>query len=314
MNRKPKTRSDTEKFLIGQPSDLSRLMLPTNKDILCYVEYKWQISCSQNQNVKKASLFSSIANDVTEIWESASLPVMGMKQICNKISRLVERYVAANKDQKKKNSEKVQALKKELFILFDICGCFCFKPLIKEATDQSILDVSACSCESKIPLREWDFYLDQMSERKLVISASVDTKATTEMREAEARLTRKRLRLAHRIKAKENGLNQSDQMQNNWDCSDAEPIIKRRRKMRDDVAFEINESESRMDEYDRNCNKQKQNRYQYPHYVSAATRFGVGRRAACALANALLQDMSIPTIPLLQINFFSYNFSNRPNL
>lgn len=34
-----------------------------------------------------------------------------------------------------------------------------------------------------------------------------------------------------------------------------------------------------------------QNRNEYPSLVAAATRFGIGKRAVCALTNAMLDDL-----------------------
>ena len=52
--------------------------------------------------------------------------------------------------------------------LFDCCPCNSF---------DSGLARSKCSCVNKVPLIEWDFWVDQKSDRKMVIS-SIDKQAT----------------------------------------------------------------------------------------------------------------------------------------
>ena len=54
---------------------------------------------------------------------------------------------------------------------------FLFSPIVQRLISQKLFYIN-CSSKNKVPAREWDFYIDQMSERKMIISKSIDIQAS----------------------------------------------------------------------------------------------------------------------------------------
>lgn len=64
----------------------------------------------------------------------------------------------------------------------------------------------------------------------------------------------------------------------------------------------------------RNKSFANHNRNEYPTLISTATRFGIGKRAVCALSNALLDDLgnikNFNLIQLIDVNKYFRRYEN----
>ena len=107
----------------------------------------------------------AVANEVISIWQFAGLPTMLVSSVTKKIRRLVERYQKASKlPTNKRENDTFNTEIATFDSLFYVTPCKCY--------DVNI-DREDCRCPIKIPLYEWEFYVDQKTERNMVI-AGVD--------------------------------------------------------------------------------------------------------------------------------------------
>ena len=173
------TRSKTEDAIFGQPPELPRSQLPTGEDIIKLYLLRYHAD-EQAETIHERS--KSIASEVKEAYNRASIPTIGMNSITVHVKRIILQMHELKKYPEAKQSStafinKVNSFKK----LFDVCSCKCF--------DHGV-DREQCKCAFalKIPAREWTFWVDQKTVRKMMI-AEVDMKTT-------AKLTRKEIRKA----------------------------------------------------------------------------------------------------------------------
>jgi len=281
MPCKRATRSETNKFLIGQPCPFSETTLPTHLDVVSFVEYEWSKEDKKNRN-SKSDAYSIVGDCIIEIWNNASLPIMSKKSILKKIDRLLDEYSDALKS-KGKVSGKATKFSAKLPLLFDICGCSCFRQSLNTAIDISKIDLTNCSCKNKIPAREWDFYIDQMSERKMIISKSIDIQASKEIEEQNERIKARELRKSKTEERMEQARQNYSQYQETLAAS------------LNYSALETGPSNDGEDDDDPEKTMTIQNRHEYPNTIASAVRFKVGKRALCAVGNSMLCDLGKET-------------------
>lgn len=136
-------------------SDLNYSRLPTNSDIISALLSE----ISKFDQPDNKSIIKTLAEQVEEIWNQSTIPIVSSKRIIKRIGELYTKYKGLKKWQGDHSSEIYDSKKKEFKnendkILFDMCKCKCS---------------GKCSCpyDEKIPLKEKDFIRDQRTERKM---------------------------------------------------------------------------------------------------------------------------------------------------
>ena len=151
------TPSDTRRSVFDHPIRLSCLQLPTKEDV--YRCYMWHMDAAQQKGKPPSTreITKPMANEVVAIWNKAGIPTMDYSSVVQSLNRLIDsgkelqKYPAA-----KRTSETFQSKESAFKELFDICPCKCF--------NKGIAVRSVCRCTTKIPLIEWEFWIDQNSQ------------------------------------------------------------------------------------------------------------------------------------------------------
>ena len=267
------TRLSTEHSVFGQPTQLSQRQLPTKEAVFrCYLFHR-DISCA-DELLSRRDMLKLTANDVISLWNKASIPTIEEKSVINKLDRLVnngntlQKYPLA-----KRKSRSFQSEESSFNELFDICSCKCISC--------GQLDRQQCKCKVKIPTIEWDFFLDQNRERKMVIG-HVDSEVT-------AMLQKKALRKERGDKYKEQQLKMTLERSNAYGSGIVEDIED------SDSGDSISEcgSQHECSSSSSNSSPVGQNRNRYPNLCEMMERSGVSNRDACRIVNAYLQDMRL---------------------
>ena len=143
-----------------------------------------------------------------------------------------------------------------------------------------------CHCDLKIPLREWTFYADQIKARTMIIGPNLDLNTTKTIRQQEKRnVARIHMKALELERIRQGTQDESSKINSEFYQNE------------DSMDFS---DQSSQDEFTcinpilKNATS-TQNRKDYPNTIAAACRFGISRRALCAVANALLSDMDILT-------------------
>ena len=197
------TRRKTGHFCLGQPAPLPELSLPTEAEVYNYIGYvKQQIQLKNNNfsnsSISESDIFKRVANDVISIWSfKGNLPTIGEKQVIRKVQQVKQKGKDLLKipiERRKKllddldlieevgagtgsefgvkggsgGSAKKAKTKDSDFLhgLFDICSCKCSKR-----------DICTCPKSKKINQMEWNFLVDQRTEREMFIG-NIDKKVT----------------------------------------------------------------------------------------------------------------------------------------
>jgi hypothetical protein len=178
FSKMPLTRRSTDNSCVGQPKKLSHTQLPTKSEVLSAYLLKCNQTDLQLTKERKAVIFSQLADNLIEIWVSASLKTIEKTQIIKMFQYLTEKYQTMCNST---NYKRKKNLKEDNFVsdmnrnpLFDVCICRCFKPIFKRTINWETCTLSQCSCDFKIAESEWEFYKDQQQCRKLFISSAVD--------------------------------------------------------------------------------------------------------------------------------------------
>lgn len=261
-----KTRAAVRHTLFGDPSPLPMMKLPTCLDVFNAFRYK-QMFLHLESSIHK--LVTVLALEVLEIYDNASIPTIQFDSVVIKIKRLIsgvhdlEKYSDA-----KRTSRTFQEKYGEFSCLFDVSCCKCF--------DKGAREKSSCKCpqKQKIPKNEWEFWVDQHTERKMIIG-SVNKVESSKVLSREKRQCRKRS-----IKGDCEGrvLEMSD-----TEGTSCEVLSEEYEEFNEDT-----------DEYEEESIL-NQNRNQYPELCKAVDRCGVSNRDACLISNALLKDMKLLT-------------------
>ena len=103
-----------------------------------------------------------VGEEVLSVWNKASMPTIAYKSILESLRKVVDSGQSAQKfGASKRCTEKFKKIQDEFEKVFDICRCKCDQKGIKERQN--------CHCVVKIPLEEWDFWVDQTGARKMMI-------------------------------------------------------------------------------------------------------------------------------------------------
>ena len=165
------TRSQTDHYVLGQPSPLPNTQLPSRGDVANYVKLLLQGKGVRRKRTE-GTIFRDVAAQVVKIWSDEGIPTHDTYYVSKRVK--VECYDFL---QKANNISKFcrQSSEGEGSVyysrLFDIAKCKC-----RAQND--------CNCPGscKIPTEEWAFVCDQRAERKLTLGG-ID-RATTVARSA----------------------------------------------------------------------------------------------------------------------------------
>lgn len=167
----------------GPFSEIKENQLPLVKDVIKYVLFTQNDLKTKfnGRNPTNYEVFLIVSTKVQKIWESASIPVVSRNRIIQIIKIHYEKYLTLKRyPNSKKNSSYNNKLKDFITLssteLYDIASCKC-----------NSFDNCRCDKDSKVPVKERLFLLDQRSERKMVIG-TVDKLETVKI---EKRLARK---------------------------------------------------------------------------------------------------------------------------
>lgn len=260
------TRSKTAHSFFGQAVQLPESQLPTCADI-CRA-YSWRQRYS-DQDSGVHERIRLLAEQVQQIYSKASIPTVELYSITLHIRRLIDNVTQLEKYPMSKRSslsfqQKVNSFQK----LFDVCTCKCF--------DAGIRERNSCKCPQllKIPLMEWDFWIDQKTDRKMYVGV-VDKEST---RQLKNRLQRKRSLPA----------NNNDTSKLTVSAAESQDIFH--------DATDSAQTDDSFDEQDLSSDDggtMDQNRLQYPELCKAIDRCKVSNRDACMIVNAVLKDMNL---------------------
>ena len=272
MASKYQTRSHYES-IIGFPAPLPLRQLPTNRNVLnCYHYHRRTMP----GNSSSSSIAKWVAVNICSVWEFSGIITISNSSIIRKILRLVDKFQKVNKMPIQKRGNDLFINDLEVFdSLFDVAQCNCF---------DSGVDRKNCKCSLKIPLYEWEFYVDQKTERKLVIS-NVDHDLTCILQKrskrGEASLFRE---MNKKQKIQEIGEDIVCQNLSDDEISDSEE-----ESNGDSSIEQVTSTRSRESE------KMERNNNEYPILAEMADRFNSSNREVAALVNAALKDLRLLT-------------------
>ena len=116
-----------------------------------------------------------VAADGIAIWEKASIAIIAHHNVISKMEKLV----AQAKDMEKypptrRKASSFQTTKESFQTIFDICSCNCIRNRISYKNQ--------CICKKKVPRIEWDFWVDQSSERNMIGNVDMEIPAACELK------------------------------------------------------------------------------------------------------------------------------------
>ena len=165
------TRGKTVHFLLGHPSELPLNVLPKNCDIFNYYKYLKE----NTPKLSKNQLCELITAEVIEIWSKrGNLPTNEEKSVRNKVQDTIT---------KGQDLLKLPLNRRVNYISESLMDVTSPRRTKKKNNFEGLFDICSCSCETrnscvcplmlKVPEREWDFLVDQRSNRKMVIDSSI---------------------------------------------------------------------------------------------------------------------------------------------
>jgi len=223
-------------------------------------------------------IVTTVATEVTEIYNTASIPTIVFDSITKKVKRLIaqRKYLRKYPESKRTYVTYEEALS-SFSSLFDICPCKC--------VDAGVVERKDCKCpvECMIPVIEWNFWVDQKTTRTMVIG-KIDPVTTGKLQNLEEQ-KKKAAKFQAKTRRKMN------------DCS----VVSEKLEMScsseiddtDDRNIEVTDDES--SESDSCSTSGPQNRNQYSELCKAIGRANVSNRDACLIANAVLRSWTFVT-------------------
>ena len=193
-----KTRRRTGHFCLGQPAPLPQKYLPTEAEVYNATVHK-RHELNQHSNkfsnslLPKFEIYKKISQELISLWVGKGiLPTLSEQSVILKIQKLCDRAKAMLKVpearrlkllhdlEHSEETGEAQAKKKEktgdfFHSLFDICPCKCL-----------VRNKCKCPIDKKVSVLEWNFLLDQRSDRERFI-AEVDKEVTEIWKEKEDR-------------------------------------------------------------------------------------------------------------------------------
>ena len=129
------TRGVTEHTILGQPSALTRNQLPTSADV--YRAYDYYLKDKIYTGLHERA--TAVAQEIVSIYCKASIPVIDIKSVVNRVKKLINKVQGLTKySSSKKTSVSYQDSLKSLNTVFDICPCKC--------VDSGVREKSNCTC------------------------------------------------------------------------------------------------------------------------------------------------------------------------
>ena len=186
LNRR--VRTETAHNVFGQPCPLPESSIPTYIDVgraILYVQE--QKSKGQQKNSKQvpfSEIRNKVAEDVSLLWDKASLNHVNMKSIRDRIDGLWEKK---RKMDRHNSAEDVKILTENWSKLFDISRCKCERKdcEVVGCTVEECKEIHLeCSClkANKINKRELEFLFDQRGPRLSYIFG-IDTVVTAQLQD-----------------------------------------------------------------------------------------------------------------------------------
>ena len=123
---------------------------------------------------------SIASNDLQDIRASFSFPTISYEGICLKVERLMESASKLNKlpSERRTNKSFLECL--TTYEIFDICSCSCYGNGIARAD---------CRCDLRIPLLEWNAFVDQKlckgQMERIDVKTTAARKRTAQRKEQE---------------------------------------------------------------------------------------------------------------------------------
>lgn len=278
---KGSTRSATINTIFGHPATLPSSQLPTKDEVFkCYLWYRNKAEKERrSQNTRELAKF--VANDIIDIWHKASLPTIDYANVLQSLLRTIEQGKKIQKYPPARRDSEIFSQKEESFNdLFNICTCRCVQ--------KGIIDRSNCPCPVKVPAIEWNFWLDQNTERKMIIG-SLDTKVTEQLqkrherKQKQEKFKKKYFETCESdVKVAELQVVSMEETDSDKDADEGKPLIFE--------SAEINLDDDPDSEF---CASSRQNRLQYPQLCEMMERTGISNRDACRIVNACLKDMNM---------------------
>ena len=166
-------------------------------------------------------------------------------------------------EKSRRNSATFLELKAKFGKLFDICSYKC--------VGKKITYRNACTCKTKVPAANWQFWLDQKTERKMFIGP-VDVKSTKKIK---TRLTRQESRDISRKKQKQTFVEElSEDSQSSSLEEESEVSIDSQQSADFEFSF-----------------VKYQNTFQNKEPSQIMERTGVSNRDACKIVNVCMKNM-----------------------
>ena len=184
MGPKKWKRSDTVSEIFPK-RDLPRNVLPTRREVRCYINKVYDDFC-QEQKLQKlhtgfVTVYSVVADEVMQLWKREGIPVLSRSRVIALLKQCVEKsQKMVKKEHRKANLRNPTACEDSSWFaeIFDIAICKCS-------------DVRSCTCprEQRVPDLEIEFLLDQRGERKMMMSG-MDKRETERRQKREKRKQR----------------------------------------------------------------------------------------------------------------------------
>lgn len=267
------TRSETRHSVFGHPSPLAGGQLPTREDVFrCYLWYREREATElESKTPSSRDISKVVANDVLAIWTKASIPTITYSNVVQSIDRLIDRAKELEKyPPAKRTSSSFHTKEASFKELFDICPCKC--------VSKGLHDRSNCTCITKVPAIEWEFWIDQNSERKMIIGP-VDAEVTAVLQRRQKRKEKEETFIKQSIeKSSDTGV---------AECATTTSGDEQWMSDSSHDSYSANESDYESEK----CSGQ--NRLQYPSLSRVMERSGISNRDACRIVNACLQDMHL---------------------
>ena len=197
------------------------------------------------------------------MWASFSFPTISYEEICLKVERLMESASKLNKlpSQRRTNKSFLESRTK-YEEMFDICSCSCGGNGIARAE---------CRCDLRVPLLEWNAFVDQKLCKgqvgRIEVKTTAARKRTAQRKEQEEK--------------KQKLIKKPEQVEIAEHLSEADSI---------------DSSESSCSDYQSShtiLDGRSQNRFVYDNLAIVSVRYRVNSRATAAIVNAASEDMRI---------------------
>lgn len=150
--------------IFGAPAEFVGDQLPNHCAVMkCYIYERMLMKRECKKDPPVSEIASTVALKLQNVYSKASIPSLSLLRIIAMIKNYHKKYRGMMKSNVSKKDTNAYKQKLSLFlsqanILFDVAACKC-------------KDIVNCSCklESKIPIAEKEFIMDQRTDRKMFI-------------------------------------------------------------------------------------------------------------------------------------------------